>query len=163
MTTDPNLAEIRRLQAEVERLTTDNVRLRQECTDNFQAGANIAIDRERKHVALTKISAIRDSIVGMQGFNFSEHAYPLVAALNEAGYDGAGYEITRANLGTLIDQTAKAEAERDAYRAMICDLLASAYPHPVEHPTMTKQWARARELLKSGAAIDAALPKEPKT
>lgn len=41
-------------------------------------------------------------------------------------------------------------AERDAYRAMIADLLASAHPHPTEHPTMTKQWARARELLKNG-------------
>ncbi len=64
--------------------------------------------------ALTKISAIRDSIVGMQGFNFSEHAYPLVAALDEAGYKGAGYEISRANLGTLIEQIRAAEA-RVAY------------------------------------------------
>jgi hypothetical protein len=37
--------------------------------------------------------------------------------------------------------------ERDAYRDIVCDLLASAYPHPVEHPTMTKQWARAKALL----------------
>ena len=59
---------------------------------------------ERAERALTKISAIRDSIIGMQGFNFSEHAYPLVAALGEAGYQGAGYEISRANLGTLIEQ-----------------------------------------------------------
>lgn len=63
--------------------------------------------------ALTKISAIRDSIVGMQGFNFSEHAYPLVAALSAVGFDGAGYEIARANLGTLIEQAMKADAERD--------------------------------------------------
>jgi len=42
------------------------------------------------------------------------------------------------------------EHERDAYRAMVADLLASAYPHPIEHPTMTKQWARARALLKNG-------------
>lgn len=45
--------------------------------------------------------------------------------------------------------------ERDAYRAMVCDLLASAHPHPVEHPTMTKQWARARELLKTGPVREA--------
>lgn len=56
--TDPNLAELARVQAERDRLTkececllADNVRLRQECTDNFAAGANIAIDRERmRHV-----------------------------------------------------------------------------------------------------------------
>lgn len=69
--------------------------------------------------ALTKVSDIRDSIVGMQGFNFSEHAYPLVAALDEAGYQGKGYEISRANLGTLIEQTKAAEAERDAARAKL--------------------------------------------
>ena len=74
-------------------------------------------ERDRYHVALTKISAIRDSIVGMQGFNFSEHAYPLVAALDEAGFKGAGYEIARANLGTLIEQRNRAEAERDQARA----------------------------------------------
>jgi len=35
--------------------------------------------------ALEKIDKIRDSIVGrMQGFNFSEHIYPLVAALEVA-------------------------------------------------------------------------------
>jgi len=49
-------------------------------------------------------------------------------------------------------QLSAAEAERDAYRAMLCDVLASAHPHPVEHPTMARQWARARELLKNGPA-----------
>ncbi len=37
--------------------------------------------------------------------------------------------------------------ERDAFRAMVVDLLASAHPHPVEHPTMTAAWAKAQELL----------------
>ncbi len=59
---------------------------------------------EQLRAALTKISAIRDSIIGQQGFNWSEHAYPLVAVLNAAGFLGAGYEIARRNLGTLIDQ-----------------------------------------------------------
>jgi len=54
--------------------------------------------------ALQKISDIRDSIVGAQCFNFSEHAYPLVAVLREAGFDGAGYEIASENLGTLLER-----------------------------------------------------------
>ena len=58
---------------------------------------------------------------------------------------------------TLMDDAPKLaaliEAERDAYRAMICDLLASAHPHPTEHPTMTKQWERARALLKDGPPL----------
>lgn len=65
-----------------------------------------------------KISAIRDSIVGCQGFNFSEHAYPLVTALDAAGFNGAGYEIASKNLGTLIEQRDKAEAR-------IADLVAA--------------------------------------
>ena len=74
------------------------------------------VERERSafHDALTKISAIRDSIVGMQWFNFSEHAYPLVAALNAAGFAGAGYEIARKNLGTLIEQRDAAEVARNS-------------------------------------------------
>ena len=77
------------------------------------------IDDQRARIAaleatLTRISAIRDSIVGMQGFNFSEHAYPLVAALDEAGFKGAGYECAKANLGTLIEQREAAEAKNVA-------------------------------------------------
>lgn len=60
-----------------------------------------------------KVDAIRNDIVGRQGFHFSEHGYPLVAALQEAGYPGVGYEIAVQNLGTLIEQT-KAAEERDA-------------------------------------------------
>jgi len=56
----------------------------------------------------------------------------------------------RAERSTLAARLAVLEHERDAYRSMVCDLLASAHPHPVEHPTMTRQWARARELLKNG-------------
>ncbi len=70
------------------------------------AGAikRLMADRDRLRAAMTKINAIRNSIVGMQGFNFSEHAYPLVAALDEAGFNGDGYPQARANLGTLIEQ-----------------------------------------------------------
>lgn len=39
-------------------------------------------ERDRFKLALDKINGIRNSIIGIQGFNFSEHAYPLVAALD---------------------------------------------------------------------------------
>lgn len=62
--------------------------------------------------------------------------------------------IDLAALGLNVDPVLAASnaltAERDAYRAMVCDLLASAVPNQRDHPTMTKQWARARELLKNG-------------
>ena len=47
----------------------------------------------------------------------------------------------------------RVERERDAYRSMLCDLLASAHPHPKEHPTMTREWDRARHLLKTGELV----------
>jgi hypothetical protein len=75
--------------------------------------AEVERENERLCGALTKISDIRDSIVGMQGFNFSEHAYPLVTALDAAGFEGKGYEISRANLGTLIEHRDLAIKERD--------------------------------------------------
>jgi hypothetical protein len=59
-----------------------------------------------------------------------------------------------AELRKLRRDLARTATERDAYRSMLCDLLASAHLHPTEHPTMTKQWARARELLKNGPALD---------
>ena len=80
----------------------------QECIEStFDAKRNTdqyVAEIERLREALAKISDIRDSIVGMQGFNFSEHAYPLVAALDSVGFTGAGYQIARKNLGTVIDQ-----------------------------------------------------------
>lgn len=63
-----------------------------------------------------KVNEVRKSIVGMQGLNFSEHVYPLVAALNEAGFDGGTYEANRKSLGTLIEQTKAAETELAAER-----------------------------------------------
>lgn len=88
-----------------------------------------AVDREmalRARVAELeafgrKVSAIRDSIVGAQSFNWSEHAYPLVAALGEAGFEGVGYQIARENLGTLIDRAERAEAQVAAARTFIED------------------------------------------
>lgn len=67
-----------------------------------------------------KVNAIRNSIIGMQGFNFSEHLYPLVAALNAAGFAGAEYPEARANLGTLIEQRDAAEAQAAVMSDAVC-------------------------------------------
>lgn len=61
--------------------------------------------------ALQKINDIRNSIVGLQTINWSEHIYPLVAALNEAGVQGMEYPEAREKFGTMIQRTVKAEAE----------------------------------------------------
>lgn len=54
--------------------------------------------------AMAKLSDIRDSIIGMQGFNFSEHAYLMAEILDSAGYRGHGYETSVRNFGTLLQQ-----------------------------------------------------------
>lgn len=52
----------------------------------------LAAERDALCDALTKINVVCDSIIGAQGFNWSEHAYQLVAALNATGFRGADYK-----------------------------------------------------------------------
>lgn len=59
--------------------------------------------------ALRKINEIRNSIIGLQTLNWSEHVYPLVAALDAAGYEGMGYPTAREYFGTLLERAVKAE------------------------------------------------------
>lgn len=69
--------------------------------------------------ALSKINAIRNSIIGCQTVNWSEHIYPLVAALEEAGIAGDGYPTSRANVGTMLERTIAAENEVIGLRAAL--------------------------------------------
>lgn len=66
---------------------------------------------ERAKITLEKINTIRNSIVGFQSINWSEHIYPLVAALDEAGIEGMDYPEAKQNFGTMLERTNKAEAE----------------------------------------------------
>ena len=75
-----------------------------------------ADERDRLRAALDKINAIRNSIVGRQKVNWSEHIYPLVAALNDAGIVGQPYAEARSEVGTLLARAVSAEAESAALR-----------------------------------------------
>jgi len=77
------------LQTEVERLTAETASLR--------AGLQQIID-------------IRDSMVDAQTLNWYEHVYPLVAALNSAGFAGADSDDARKRIGTLVERCRIAEA-----------------------------------------------------
>ncbi len=59
--------------------------------------------------ALDKINGIRNSIIGLQTINWSEHIYPLVAALDEAGFEGMDYPDAREYFGSMVDRTRVAE------------------------------------------------------
>lgn len=69
--------------------------------------------------ALAKINDIRNSIIGCQKINWSEHIYPLVAALNEAGIEGQSYPEAREYVGTMLERTLAAENEVDGLRAAL--------------------------------------------
>ena len=75
-----------------------------------------ADERDRLRDALDKINAIRNSIVGLQKVNWSEHIYPLVAALDAAGFVGQTYAEARSDVGTLMARAVSAEAESAALR-----------------------------------------------
>jgi hypothetical protein len=66
--------------------------------------------REEAQAALGKLNEIRNSIIGAQAVNWSEHVYPLVAVLDAAGLPGMPYPEARQNVGTLLSRLAAAEA-----------------------------------------------------
>jgi hypothetical protein len=94
-------------------------------------------ERAKLGTALSKINEIRNSIVGYQLVNFSAHIYPLVAALNEAGFQGEGYEEARAKAKTQVERiaslesqlaTAREGAAKEALReaALVCERRANS-------------------------------------
>lgn len=68
----------------------------------------------RLSAALEKINAIRNSIIACQTVNWSEHVYPLVEALNGAGFAGKPWPADREHLGSVVQQRDAALTERDA-------------------------------------------------
>lgn len=76
-----------------------------------QHTAELTARNQELTTALSKINEIRNSIVGYQSVNFSAHIYPLVAALNEAGFKGEGYEEARAKAQTQVERIASLEAQ----------------------------------------------------
>ncbi len=61
--------------------------------------------------ALERINDVRNSLIGYQGFNFSMHAYPLVAALEAVGIKGMDYEEARGKLKEINARIEKWQAE----------------------------------------------------
>ena len=117
---------------------------------------------ERLRGALSKINDIRNDIVGRQSVHFSQHIYPLVAALEEAGIHGAGYEKARAAVlqfskllraaqslhrawrrenafgDDAVEQWAAADSRCDALRAFVSALRADGLD--IDDPTTAPVW-----------------------
>jgi len=74
-------------------------------------------DVSARDAALAKINEIRNSIIGCQTVNWSAHVYPLVAALEEAGIAGEGWEVASKKAQTLLDRANSAEDELAALKS----------------------------------------------
>lgn len=68
---------------------------------------------ERAESALSKINEIRNSIIGLQTVSWSEHIYPLVASLDQAGMAGMSHAEAKPKYATLLERAEQAERDRD--------------------------------------------------
>ncbi len=82
---------------------------------DFEPG-DVIVNVYKLRTVLKKIHEIRNSIVGLATFNWSEHMYPLVAALGEIGLNAEGYEISRPRFTTMLERTLEAEKEVERLR-----------------------------------------------
>lgn len=116
-------------------------------------------DAARYRAALDGINVIRNSIIGLQTLNWSEHVYPLVAALDSAGIEGMPYPAAREFFGTMLDRCNAAEDDavrwREARKRLVSASFvggrhdSSVFSHsPIDDANTPEYW---------DAAIDAAL------
>lgn len=107
--------------------------------------------RDAATAALQKINVIRNSIIAHQSCNFSEHVYPLVAALNEAGIEGMTYPDALAYYGPMTERAVKAEKQRDAAVEALEDIMHSLDvgidPRDCRDGEATSPKSRARATL----------------
>lgn len=73
------------------------------------AAEQLRRERDEAVATLAKVNNIRNSIIGMQAINWSEHIYPLVEALEDAGISGMPYPEARGKFGTMLERTLAAE------------------------------------------------------
>ena len=81
---------------------------------------------DRLRAALEKVNEIRNSIIGLQTVNWSEHIYPLVKVLDDAGFAGMAFSDAGTHYGTMLDRTLAAEAEAARLRGVAGKAVAVA-------------------------------------
>lgn len=112
--------------------------------------------------AMQTINAIRNSIIGAQTMNWSEHVYPLMSALDGAGYRGLGYEEARANVKTTLERIAELEAQlsrgvfvRDMSDEELWDVFRAgrdAATRPMQHSSI-ENMAGARACISAATKL----------
>lgn len=81
-----------------------------------EANQQMAQEVHELRETLGAINVIRNSIIGLQTLNWSEHVYPLVAALDAAGIEGMDYPEAREFFGAMLDRCNAAEDDAGRYR-----------------------------------------------
>ena len=66
--------------------------------------------------ALNEINALRNDVVGSQRAGWSSLVYPLVAILEEAGFEGEGYDVAHERILTWNTEIKRLNAELDSIR-----------------------------------------------
>lgn len=112
--------------AAIEALEKERDDIHKELDLQIEKDCLLRTERDVAQTALTKIDAIRNSIIALQNINWSEHIYPLVAALEEAGIRGAGYPGNREYFGSIIDQCKALRKERDELAAKCAAMMQLA-------------------------------------
>lgn len=83
--------------------------------------AELKAERDELRDTLEVINGIRNSIVGLQTVNWSEHIYPLVASLEDAGFSGMEYPEAKKHYGTLLERTISAETKCDDLKRQLSE------------------------------------------
>lgn len=94
----------------VERLRTELISAPPEHPVHPSICTEAADEIERLNVALNKINDIRNDVIGSQRAGWSNMVYPLVAILEEAGFEGEGYDVARERIRTWITEIERLRA-----------------------------------------------------
>jgi len=161
------LAELKSARDDLKSLKEWEDKRYREAAARFEAyRAESQAELKVKSEALLKINDIRNSIVGLQRLDWSEHVYPLVASLDEAGVQGAGWpaarEVHRPVLVQLNEATvelARLKTELESARQSASEALVMSQTMrdlDVQHQraldslkVLHKQSARAKERIRS--------------
>jgi len=136
--------ELRTAQAELQLLRLNFDRL-------AESSEVLATEIERLRVALTKINDIRNNVIGAQSIGWSSTIYPLVAALEEAGFEGDGYEQAKDRIVTW-------QTEIGRLRAALTEIERITWREGNSRHDLSKSLVDVRKIAKEFAALNQTVP-----
>lgn len=99
---------------------------------------------------MNKINDIRNSIIGYQTINWSAHIYPLVAALEDAGFHGEGSEVFGEKAKTQLQRIEELESDIAALRQEIDGLRNGTHTTYADLSALHEQLQVENATLRQG-------------